>query len=59
MDKEGACLNRVAGCGGQRPPSRGQWYVCEGETALCWGEEREPLVGRDQTVVFQVAISSL
>jgi hypothetical protein len=31
--------------------------VCEGEMALCQSEEGEPLDGRYQTIVFQVAVS--
>jgi hypothetical protein len=30
--------------------------VREGETALCWSKEREPFDGRDQSIVFQVAV---
>jgi len=25
--------------------------MCEGETTLCWSEERDPCDGRDQTIV--------
>jgi hypothetical protein len=31
--------------------------VCEGDAALFWGEEGEPLDGRDETIVCQVAAS--
>lgn len=30
--------------------------MCEGETALSQSEEGEPLDGKDQTIVFQVAL---
>jgi hypothetical protein len=40
-------------------PSGGLQYICEVETAHCWSEEGEPWDGRDQTVVFQVAVSFL
>jgi hypothetical protein len=31
--------------------------VCEEETAMCRREEGEPLDGRVQTIMFQVAVS--
>jgi hypothetical protein len=30
----------------------GHRYVCEGDTAVFWGEEGEPLDGRAQNVAF-------
>jgi hypothetical protein len=33
-----------------------QWYICEGETAVCWSEEGEPWAGRDQTVVLAALV---
>jgi hypothetical protein len=44
---------------GKKTPSGGQWYICEGESAVCRSEEGEPWDGRDQTIVFQVAVSFL
>jgi hypothetical protein len=38
-------------------PHGGHGYVCEGDAALFLGEEGEPLDGRDQTILFQVAFS--
>ena len=42
-----------------RKDPKGRPEVCEGETALCRSEEGEPWDGRDQTLVFQVALSFL
>jgi hypothetical protein len=38
-------------------PNGGHGQVCEGDTALFQGEQGEPLDGRDQSIVFQVAAS--
>jgi len=37
----------------------GQWNVCKGETALHRDEEGESWDGRDQAIVFQMAVSFL
>jgi hypothetical protein len=41
---------------GGNDPHGGHGYVCEGDAALFQGEEGETLDGRDQTVVFLVAV---
>jgi hypothetical protein len=38
-------------------PHGGHEYVSEEDTVLFWGEESEPWDGRDQTIVFHVAVS--
>jgi hypothetical protein len=35
-------------------PHRGHRHISEGDTAVFWGVESEPLNGRVQTIVFQV-----
>jgi hypothetical protein len=38
-------------------PHGGHRYMCEGDAALFWCEEGEPMDGRDQTIVYRVAVS--
>jgi hypothetical protein len=37
-------------------PRGGHGYISEGDTALFWGEEGDPLDGRDLTIAGQVAV---
>jgi hypothetical protein len=50
----GVVPSRGTGCGGHG----GHGFICKGDTALFWNEEGEPWDGRDQTIVFQLAVSS-
>ena len=55
----GVCLNRVTGCGGQRPKVEAcNKTSMQRSTALCWSEEEEPWDGSDLTGVFPRSLPS-
>ena len=55
-DRVGEGPSRERGSGGQRPTWR-PWVCMWRRYGACRGEEGEPRDGRDQTIVFQVAVS--